>query len=363
MKNTKVLIFNLTTRGGMLHYASQFSNELSKTHKVIALIADYYNGFLYDKSVSVWRIKTNPSAYSFLINSLCLRRHISLFYKIKKSNPKIVHFIDNHPRYPFYARICKWLWCKIYVTQHDPILHSGEQKTLLGKVAAWVNKKMRNIADILIVHGDKLKDDVISTYKFSPDKIISVPHGNYTFFTRWAKWNTPKKNHFLFFGRIIAYKWLDILLESLAFVKKEITDFMLVIAWNGDITPYASLLKQYKNNISLYHFDIPEEDVYIYFEQSEFVVLPYKDATWSGVIPTAFAFSKAVITTNVGELATHVHNKESWLVVSPNNPKQLAEAIIWMLHNKKKVQDMGKKWKKYTEDTLGWDKIIERIYK
>jgi len=60
------------------------------------------------------------------------------------------------------------------------------------------------------------------------------------------------------------------------------------------------------------------------------------------VIPTAFAFSKAVITTDVGELATHVHDKESGLIVLPNNPRALADAIIRMLHHKKEVEVMGK---------------------
>lgn len=362
MKNAKVLVFNLTTRGGMLHYSSQFSNELAKTHHVTAVIADYYDGFLYDKEVSLRHIRTNPSLSSFIFDSLSFRRHIQLFRKIRKLRPDVVHFMDNHPRYPLYAKLCRALWCKIYVTQHDPILHSGEQKTLLGKVATWVNKRLRNIANILIVHGDKLKSDVISLYNLPADKIISVPHGNYTFFTRRAKGAFPQKNHFLFFGRIIAYKWLDILLESLEFVKKEFPDFVLVIAGNGDIKPYASLLDQYKHNIRLYHFDIPEEEVYTYFEQSEFVVLPYKDATWSGVIPTAYAFSKAVITTDVGELATHVDHKHSWLIVPPNDPQALADAIIRMLYHKNEVEAMGKAWKKHTDDVLGRDKIVRKIY-
>jgi related to glycosyltransferase len=49
----------------------------------------------------------------------------------------------------------------------------------------------------------------------------------------------------------------------------------------------------------LYNQNIPDEEIYRYFEMAEFVVLPYKDATGSGVIPLAFAFSKAVIVSNV----------------------------------------------------------------
>ena len=109
MNNKTVLIFNLTTRGGMLHYASQFSNELVKTHKVTAVIADYYDGFLYDKEIDLRKIRTNPFLQSFIFDSLSFRRHISLLRKIKKLKPDIVHFMDNHPRYPLYARMCRRL--------------------------------------------------------------------------------------------------------------------------------------------------------------------------------------------------------------------------------------------------------------
>ncbi|MEI8091667.1 MAG: hypothetical protein WCG98_05600 [bacterium] len=69
------------------------------------------------------------------------------------------------------------------------------------------------------------------------------------------------------------------LLASLALVKERIPDFVLIIAGNGDLTSYDPLLATYKDNIALYHYDIPEDEVYLYFEQSAFVVLPYKDAT------------------------------------------------------------------------------------
>ena len=48
----------------------------------------------------------------------------------------------------------------------------------------------------------------------SPDRVISIPHGAYTFFSRYKK-NLPlQKDTFLFFGRIVEYKGLDILLRS-----------------------------------------------------------------------------------------------------------------------------------------------------
>ncbi len=360
MKN--VLVFNLTPRLWMLHYSAQFCNELSKTHNVTVVIADYYDWFLYDKNIKLIKIKTNPKLISFFFETLAFWNHITLLKNIKRTKPDIIHFIDNHPRYIFYWKLFKKQWYKIYVTQHDPVLHSWDSKWLLWKVASYVNYTLRNLADKLVVHWDKLKDEVIKLYKIKKNKVISVPHGNYNFFTKRSKWLKVKNNYFLFFWRISEYKWLDTLLESLKFIKEQISNFKLIIAGWWDLTQYNDLINSNREGIEVYNYNIPEEEVYKYFEQSEFVVLPYKDATWSGVIPTAFAFSKAVITTDVGELATHVHDKKSWLIVPPNDPKKLADAIIWMLHHKKEVEAMGGEWKKHTEDVLGWDKIVRKIY-
>lgn len=91
-----------------------------------------------------------------------------------------------------------------------------------------------------------------------------------------------ESNTFLFFGRIVEYKGLDILLESISFVKLHFhSSFKLIIAGSGDMQQYVHLLEEHKNILEIHNEDIPDSDVAEYFERSEFVVLPYKDATAS----------------------------------------------------------------------------------
>ena len=359
----KILLFNLTPRMGMLHHCASFANELVKNYDVYVVIADYYDWFLYDKSVKLLKIKTDPSVKSFLFDSLMFWNQIKLWKKINKIKPDIIHFMDNHPRYPFYIKYAKRHWYTVYVTQHDPVLHTWENKWLMWNVSLWMNKVLREKADKLIVHWEHLKQQEVDLYNISPDKIVVVPIWNYnTIFTRRWKWSKPQKDYFLFFWRISDYKWLDVLLESVNKVKKTIRSFKLMVVGFWDLTKYEKLINENKEYIELYNFDIPDEEVYKYFEKAEFVVLPYKDATWSWVVPTAFSFSKAVVTTDVWELATHVANKKSWLIINPNNVEALSDAIIWMLNNKEKVVEMWKEWRKYTENALWWDKIVDKIY-
>jgi len=93
----------------MLHYSSQFCNELFNKVDLRVAIADYYDEKLYNENICFIKIKTNPDLKSFIFDTLFFWNHIIFLYKIIKFNPEIVHFIDNHPWYIIYARVFKVL--------------------------------------------------------------------------------------------------------------------------------------------------------------------------------------------------------------------------------------------------------------
>lgn len=359
----KVLVLNLTPRWGMLHYSSQFCNELSKKTELKVAIADYYNENLYDSSIWFIKIKTNPDLTSFFLNTLAFWNQIRFLYKVIKFKPDIVHFIDNHPWYIFYSYFFKAFNYQIYTTQHDPTLHTWDNLWIQWKIAVLTNTILRKNSHKLFVHWEKLKQEVIQKYWISESKVISIVHGNYNFFKDvFSKWWKTKENTFLFFWRIVDYKWLDVLLESLFLVKEKIADVKLIIAWPWDISKYRDKIDLLKENLEIINANILPEDAYKYFEKSEFVVLPYLDATWSGVIPVAYAFSKPVIVTNVGELSSVVDDFNTWLIIEKNNVAKLAESIIFMLENKEQVQDMWKKWRWFSDRELWWGGVVKKVY-
>jgi glycosyltransferase involved in cell wall biosynthesis len=365
MEKQRVLLMNLTPRWWMLHYSSQFCNALNEIDyiEIKVAIASYHKSNLYNKHIKFLKIRTNPNFKSFILDTLNFFYHLFFIFQIIKFKPNIVHFLDNHPWYVFYWKLFKIFWYTIYTTQHDPILHSWENTTLLWKIAEKVNWILRNISDKLFVHWGKLKWEVIKKYNVSDDKVYSIVHWNYNFFKdNFSKWWIVEKNTFLFFGRIVDYKWLDLLLDSLRIVKKTIPDFRLIIAWPWSLDKYWSKIEWLKDNIDIYNYNIEPEEAYKYFEKSEFVVLPYLDATWSGVIPVAYAFSKAVLVTDVWELASVVWNSETGFIIEWKGVEQLSQKIIVMLKDKSKVMKMWKEWRKFTEQKLSWNTIVTNIY-
>jgi glycosyltransferase involved in cell wall biosynthesis len=73
---------------------------------------------------------------------------------------------------------------------------------------------------------------------------------------------------------------------------------------------------------------IPDEEAAQLFIDADIVVLPYVEASQSGVLAIANAFGKAVIVTDVGELGRVVVDGVSGLVVPPADERSLADAIL-----------------------------------
>lgn len=253
---------------------------------------------------------------------------------------------------------------KIFVIQHDPFPHSWERKWLFHQVAIWVNAYLRSIANKLIVHGEKMREKVIENYGLPTEKVLSIYHWSFDL-SNWEKQKWIKnENTFLFFGRIVEYKGLDIFLSALKILEKEWFPYHAIIAWEGNMEPYHEALNELnEKNITIENRFIKDEEIPSFFLKSNFVVLPYKDATASGIIPLAYSFSLPVIATDVGVLSDYVKNEETWLLIESPDASLLSHAIKRLLENSALTRELGENAKKFQDTTLSWDGIIDSIFK
>ena len=133
----------------------------------------------------------------------------------------------------------------------------------------------------------------------------------------------------LYFGFIRPYKGVDILVEAMSSIPEK--DWFLTIAgecWEGE----DKLQKKIKDSglteriefRARYH---SEQETAGLFTRADIVLLPYRDATGSGVIPVAYHYLRPVVATNVGGLPDVVlEGKTGWLV-QPENPQAIADIV------------------------------------
>jgi len=119
------------------------------------------------------------------------------------------------------------------------------------------------------------------------------------------------ENVALFFGYIRKYKGLNVLLDAMKKVLGRINVKLLVVGeFYDDKRNYIRQIVELglKDNVVVIGDYVPNDEVAKYFSASDVVVLPYVDATQSGIVQIAYNFNRPAITTNVGGLAEVVLN-------------------------------------------------------
>ena len=252
----------------------------------------------------------------------------------------------------FFIKVLKCLGFKIVHTAHDILPH--------GRETPETERFFRSIyalADRLIVHAENIRQEMIKMFDIDPNKIYVIPHGsNELFFTSSVSKQAARahldiplsKKVILFFGLIRPYKGLEYLLEAFEEIEAQVKDAMLLIAGNfhGDravLQHYSKLLAQFadKDNVRCVMDYIPCDKVGYFFSAADVVVLPYIQASQSGILLSAFAAGRPVIVTDAGGLSEVVDDGRSGFVVPPKDSKALAEASIKILKSRRSLRANG----------------------
>ena len=240
------------------------------------------------------------------------------------------------------------------ITLHDVNAHLGEN-ILINRLTNWFYIK---IADYIFVHGRKLKLELL--YKgFNKDKVSVVPHGDYSFFTKYSENNIREDGSILFFGRIEDYKGLKYLLKAIPLIEQEIDNINVIIAGRGSLDKYNYLIEG-NSSIEIINKYIEDEIVAKLFQRASVVVMPYVEGSQSGIIPIAYSFKKPIVVTNVGSIPEVVDDGITGFIVPPKDVIALKEAILTILSNNDLRKKMGQKGYKKMREELSWNNISKK---
>lgn len=237
--------------------------------------------------------------------------------------------------------------------------------------------KVISIVDNVTPHEKRFFDDPLTKYflkgsdghvvmsqtvakdllRLSPDaNYITLQHPLYNNFgERIAREEAQKKlglsagkRNILFFGLIRDYKGLDILLRAFAGLGE---DYQLIVAGEpyGPFDKYRKIIDEEipgKDRVHLFTHYITDEEVCDFFSAADLVVLPYRDATQSGISSVSYHFEVPMVVTDVGGLKETIGDKGTGIVAPKCTPECIREEIV-----------------KYFSDPLTGRKCIENIRK
>jgi glycosyltransferase involved in cell wall biosynthesis len=140
------------------------------------------------------------------------------------------------------------------------------------------------------------------------------------------------KNVLLFFGYIRPYKGLMNILDAMPLIRKHVSNAHLLVVgeFYDSPQPYLDAIKRLGigDNITIINEYVANEAVHLYFTAANLAVLPYNEATQSGILSIAYGFAKPVVITDVGGLAELVDEGKTGFVVPPYDIPKLAGAVI-----------------------------------
>lgn len=135
----------------------------------------------------------------------------------------------------------------------------------------------------------------------------------------------------LFFGYIRRYKGLDVLIDAMKILVEGDNNYKLLIVGESyeDINIYRTQIQSLSldSNITLINSFVPNEEVEKYYSACDLVVLPYREATQSGILNIAYGFNKPVVVTDVGGLKEFVEEGKTGYMVKAEDKFSLAEGI------------------------------------
>ncbi len=244
--------------------------------------------------------------------------------------PDVVHVQDSLTHDVRLAVAGGWPWRRYALTVHDPEPHPGDLAP--SRWATARRRYLRRHADLLFAHSTRIEAELRRLGDVRGAAVV-VPHG----LSPLPPAPLPHRASLLFFGRIAAYKGLDTLLEAMPLVWDRLPDVTLTVAGDGTLPELPAL---HDSRVELRHEYVPEEALRELFGDASLVVLPYRQASQSGVGSEAKRFGRPLVVTDVGGLPELV-DASCGRLVAPEDPPALAAAILEVLDTPGLVEQLA----------------------
>ena len=179
---------------------------------------------------------------------------------------------------------------------HEVEPHEGDGAV---KSVELMNKTAAKYADFIMLRNASFVDAFHRKYNYSIERIKSLDP-----WRRFPKFDMLTHSHrALFFGRINKYKgveYLPSIIEKCSNVK-----FDIVGRIDNGLEDAVKRISEYPN-VDLCTEYVSDDEMTRFFHNADFVILPYKSASQSGVILDSNKFSRPVIAFDVGAISDQI---------------------------------------------------------
>jgi glycosyltransferase involved in cell wall biosynthesis len=242
---------------------------------------------------------------------------------------------------------------------HDATPHPGDDYPM----RQYCLRREVDAADGLVVLSEHVRRQVAEQFQCSDDSLWMLPHGAFHFgsdFPRKRALPHDRPVRLLFLGRILPYKGLSLLLEAYGILHRQGVNVELDIVGSGDTSPYRAMLQDVAG-VSLNNKWLEDAEIDHALRRADVMILPYLEASQSGVAVAATTAGVPIIATPVGGLAEQVIDGKTGLLTQGISGHHLAATIKRLLEEPGLYEHCSIEALHHAQTELNWEGIGAKV--
>lgn len=238
------------------------------------------------------------------------------------------------------------------------------QSSFSGSLIKYISWKFHRLIGV-----QSRIDAFVCPSKFTMEKYIQAGFSKKKLFHIPTFIDIPKRKpdygygkYILYFGRIVAEKGVELLLEAYKYIDEPKPDLILIGGTKN--SEYYKFIKNKYSHFAIFKKFTKKQELVKYIKGALFVVIPsvcYDNMP--NVLLEAYAYGKSVIASNSGGFPDFVEENKTGILFKNNDITSLKEKLEWAINNKKQMIDMGKNARIYAEIEFAPKIHLQKIMK
>jgi glycosyltransferase involved in cell wall biosynthesis len=307
-----------------------------------------------------------------------------LLYSCIKNRPDVLYLRQNS--FPFFPMlICKVLKIPLVVEVNGLVLDELEvntnSKSFAYKVFSYLalssEKLNYKYCDRIVSVTDKLRDEIASLYSIPEDQIFVINNGaNTDLFKPMDQEQVKKelrlessKKYICFVGHLAAWQGVEFLIYASPLILEKHPEVRFLVV--GDGVMKNKLLKITSelrlSNKFIFTGRVPYESVPLYINASEICVAPFIKRRNSKIGLSALktyeylACGKPMVASSIPGVKDLIELSGGGIAVNPENPEELATAILGLISDESTRAILGENGRKYVVENHSWNGVARKI--
>lgn len=307
-----------------------------------------------------------------------------LLYSCIRNRPDVLYLRQNS--FPFFPIIlCKILKIPSIVEVNGLVLDelkvNPNSQSFAYRVFSYLALRSEKFnythCDRIVSVTDKLRDELVRLYSVPENKVHVINNGANTDVFKPLHPEQTKaelqlensKKYVCFVGHLAAWQGVEFLIRASPLILQKFPDARFLIIGDGvmkdkllEITSELGLSERFT-----FTGRIAYERVPLYINAADVCVAPFIKERNSKIGLSALktyeylACGKPIVASSIPGVKDLIESSGGGITVTPENPEELAAAVVRLLNDEDTRVAMGKKGRRYIVENHSWDGVAKKI--